>query len=225
MSSLVTQEKIIEVLQWAYDKALHGIAGTDSAVEMANEYLEHNGPLVDKVNSLIRWQNTKAGAAGFVTGLGGLATLPVAIPANLASVLFVQIRMVAAIAHMGGHDIKSDKVRTLVLSCLAGDAAMEILRDFGIQLTGKLARIAINKINGSVIKKINQAIGFRLVTKAGSTGLINLTKMVPFVGGVVGGAFDATVTNTIGHVARDIFITGEMLNDAAQTAEPVSDEG
>lgn len=225
MSSLITQEKIIEVLEWAYEKALVGVPGTNSAVEMANEYLKHEGTLVEKVNSLIRWQNTKAGAAGFVTGLGGLATLPVAIPANLASVLFVQIRMVAAIAHMGGHDIKSDKVRTLVLSCLAGDAAMEILRDFGIQLSGKLARIAINKISGSVITKINQAIGFRLVTKAGSTGLINLTKMVPFVGGMVGGAFDATVTNTIGNVARDIFITGEIVNDTAQAAESVHNEG
>lgn len=224
MSSLVTQEKIIEVLQWAYDKALAGVPGTDSAFDMANEYLGHEGTLGDRVNSLIRWQNTKAGAAGFVTGLGGLATLPVAIPANLASVLFVQIRMVAAIAHMGGHDIKSDKVRTLVLSCLAGDAAMEILRDFGIQLTGKLARIAINKISGNVIKKINQAIGFRLVTKAGSTGLINLTKMVPFLGGVVGGAFDATVTNTIGNVARNIFITGEMITEVAQATEQVGSE-
>ncbi|MCT7328741.1 EcsC family protein [Ralstonia mojiangensis] len=223
MSSLVTQEKIIEVLQWGYDKALQGVAGTDSAFAMADEYLKHQGTLVDKVNSLIRWQNTKAGAAGFVTGLGGLATLPVAIPANLASVLFVQIRMVAAIAHMGGHDIKSDKVRTLVLSCLAGDAAMEILRDFGIQLSGKLARIAINKISGSVITKINQAIGFRLVTKAGSTGLINLTKMVPFVGGVVGGAFDATVTNTIGNIARDIFITGEMISDSVSATESLED--
>ncbi|CAJ0802386.1 hypothetical protein LMG7141_04102 [Ralstonia condita] len=225
MSSLVTQERIIEVLEWAYDKALTGVPGTDSSFEMAHEYLRHEGTLVDKVNSLIRWQNTKAGAAGFVTGLGGLVTLPVAIPANLASVLFVQIRMVAAIAHMGGHDIKSDKVRTLVLSCLAGDAAMEILRDFGIQLSGKLARIAISKISGSVIKKINQAIGFRLVTKAGSTGLINLTKMVPFVGGVVGGAFDATVTNTIGNVARKIFITSEIVNDAAQTTEPAPEAG
>ncbi|SAL16426.1 EcsC protein family protein [Caballeronia sordidicola] len=217
MSDLITKEKIIEVLHWAYDKAVDGAMGTDSAKEMADEYMKEEGPLVDKVNSLIRWQNTKAGAAGFVTGLGGFATLPVAIPANLASVLYLQIRMIAAIAKMGGHDLRSDKVRTLVLACLAGDATMEILRDVGVQVGQKAVQLAINKISGAVITKINQAVGFRLVTKAGSQGVVNLTKMVPFLGGVIGGAFDATVTNMIGNAARDIFITGKIVHEVVET--------
>ena len=211
MGDLITQEKIIEALQWTYDKAVNGVMGTDSAEDMAAEYSMQDGTLVEKVDSLIRWQNTKAGAAGFVTGLGGFATMPVTIPANLASVLYVQIRMIAAIAKMGGHDLKSDKIRTLVLACLAGDGTMEILRDVGIQVGKKAAQIAINKISGAVIAKINQAVGFRLVTKAGSTGVVNLTKMVPFLGGVIGAAFDATVTNMIGNAARDIFITGKIV--------------
>ena len=211
MGDLITQEKIIEALQWTYDKAVNGVMGTDSAEELAAEYSMQDGTLVEKVDSLIRWQNTKAGAAGFVTGLGGFATMPVTIPANLASVLYVQIRMIAAIAKMGGHDLKSDKIRTLVLACLAGDGTMEILRDVGIQAGKKAAQIAINKISGAVITKINQAVGFRLVTKAGSTGVVNLTKMVPFLGGVIGAAFDATVTNMIGNAARDIFITGKIV--------------
>ncbi|RQR95179.1 EcsC family protein [Burkholderia sp. Bp8991] len=213
MGDLITQEKIIEALQWTYDKAVNGVMGTDSAEEMAAEYSMQDGTLVEKVDSLIRWQNTKAGAAGFVTGLGGFATMPVMIPANLASVLYVQIRMIAAIAKMGGHDLKNDKIRTLVLACLAGDGTMEILRDVGIQAGKKAAQIAINKISGAVITKINQAVGFRLVTKAGSTGVVNLTKMVPFLGGVIGAAFDATVTNMIGNAARDIFITGKIVEN------------
>lgn len=217
MSDLITKEKIIEVLHWTYDKAVDGVMGTDSAKEMAEEYMKEDGSLVDKVNSLIRWQNTKAGAAGFVTGLGGFTTLPVAIPANLASVLYLQIRMIAAIAKMGGHDLRSDKVRTLVLACLAGDATMEILRDVGVQIGQKAVQLAINKISGAVITKINQAIGFRLVTKAGSQGVVNLTKMVPFLGGVIGGAFDATVTNMIGNTARDIFITGKIVDEVVET--------
>ncbi|KVE59882.1 EcsC family protein [Burkholderia vietnamiensis] len=217
MGDLITKEKIIEVLHWSYDKAVGGAMGTDSANEMAAEYMKQDGTLVEKVNSLIRWQNTKAGAAGFVTGLGGFTTLPVAIPANLVSVLYLQIRMIAAIAKMGGHDLRSDKVRTLVLACLAGDATMEILRDVGVQVGKKAVQLAINKISGAVITKINQAIGFRLVTKAGSQGVVNLTKMVPFVGGVIGGAFDATVTNMIGNTARDIFITGKIIDEVVET--------
>lgn len=217
MGDLITKEKVIEVLHWAYDKAVDGAMGTDSANEMAAEYMKQDGTPVEKVNSLIRWQNTKAGAAGFVTGLGGFTTLPVAIPANLVSVLYLQIRMIAAIAKMGGHDLRSDKVRTLVLACLAGDATMEILRDVGVQVGKKAVQLAINKISGAVITKINQAIGFRLVTKAGSQGVVNLTKMVPFIGGVIGGAFDATVTNMIGNTARDIFITGKIVDEVVET--------
>jgi len=58
-----------------------------------------------------------------------------------------------------------------------------------------------------MIKSINKAVGFRLLTKAGSTGILNLTKMVPLVGGVVGGAFDGISTNIVGNTARDAFIS------------------
>ena len=180
---IISQDKIMEVLNWAYDKALTGVAGSDSSFDLADEYLKTKGTRVDQVNALIRWQNTKAGAAGFVTGLGGLATMPIAVPANLASVILIQIRMIAAI---------------------------EILRDFGILLGKKMTQIAISKISSTVITKINQTIGLRLITKTGTSGLINLSKVVPFVGGVVGGVFDATMTNTIGNIARDIFITSEF---------------
>lgn len=46
--------------------------------------------------------------------------LPVAIPANISSVLYIQLRMIAAIAIMSGHDVKDDKVRTLPTPAFAG---------------------------------------------------------------------------------------------------------
>lgn len=41
--------------------------------------------------------------------------------------------MVAAIAHMGGDDLKSDEVKTFVYACVAGNGAKDILKDSGIQ--------------------------------------------------------------------------------------------
>ena len=52
----------------------------------------------------------KCGTSGLVTGLGGLITLPVAIPANISSVMYVQMRTIACIAKMGGYDVTSDQV-------------------------------------------------------------------------------------------------------------------
>lgn len=202
----LTHGKVMQALDWAYDKAVNGVPGLDSAGEMADEYLAGNGTLEEKINSLIRWQNTKAGTSGFITGLGGILTMPVTIPANIASVMYVQIRMIAAIAKMCGQDLRSDRVRTLVYACLAGEAAKDILKDAGILVGTKLAMSAIKNISTKTITTINQRVGFRLLTKFGEKGVVNLVKIVPFVGGVVGGTVDAVTTNLIGNFARNTFI-------------------
>lgn len=206
MAKDFTESKIMQALDWAYDKAVNGVPGLDSAQEMAEDYLSGDGTLHCKTNSLIRWQISKAGTSGFLTGLGGILTMPVTIPANIASVMYVQIRMIAAIAHIGGHNLKNDKVKTLVYACLAGNAAKDILKDIGIVVGTKLTTQAIKNISGKTIIAINQKVGFRLFTKFGEKGVVNLGKAVPIVGGIIGGTVDSVATNTIGNIARDIFI-------------------
>jgi len=193
-------------LDWAYQKSLKGIPGCGSAIDLAEDYIKEGGSKIDMVNNLIRWQIAKTSTSGFLTGLGGVITLPVAIPANVSSVLYVQIRMVAAIAHIGGYDIRSDQVKTLVYVSLCGSAAKDVVKNVGIRIGTKVTQNMIRSISGAMIIKINQAVGFRLLTKTGTTGIINLGKSVPIVGGIVGGTFDGVSTNTIGNVARDMFI-------------------
>ena len=207
----LTQNSIMEALDWAYEKAVGGLPGLDSASEIADSYSKDGGSKIDQANSLIRWQNAKAGTSGFLTGLGGILIMPVTIPANLASVIYVQIRMVAAIAHLGGHDLRDDRVKTLVFACLTGNAAKEILKDVGIQVGKKFAQSAIKNISGKTLTAINQKVGFRLLTKAGEKGVINLGKTVPLLGGIVGAAFDSVTTNVIGNIARDTFIAAEEV--------------
>lgn len=206
MANELTQGKIMDALDWAYNKAVTGAPGFDSAEEMAEDYLSNDDTLREQANSLIRWQVSKAGTSGFLTGLGGLLVMPVTIPANIASVMYVQIRMIAAIAHMGGYDLKNDKVKTLVYACLAGNAAKDIFKDLGIVFATKLSTQAIKNISGKTIIAINQKVGFRLLTKFGEKGIVNIGKAVPIVGGVIGGTVDATATKLIGNVARDTFI-------------------
>ena len=202
----VTPSKMMAVLDWAYDKAVGGVTGLGSAAEMASDYTSKETDLHKCADSLIRWQNSKAGASGFVTGLGGIITLPVAIPANITSVLYVQIRMVTAIAHMGGYDLKSDQVKAMVYLCLVGTASVDILKDVGIQIGAKMTQTFIKNLSKETIKAINAKVGFRLVTKAGTTGVFNLTKMVPILGGIVGGTFDSVTTNSIGNIAKKTFL-------------------
>jgi hypothetical protein len=206
MTESVTQEYFTKALDWAYDSAVDGVPGLDSAQELTENYAAGDGSLLEKANSLIRWQIAKAATSGFLTGLGGILAMPVAIPANLASVMYVQIRMIAAIAHLGGHDLRDDKVRTLVYMCLIANAAKDIFKDAGIVVGTKVATQAIKNISRETIVGINKKAGFRLLTKFGEKGVINLGKAIPLIGGLIGGTLDAAATKAIGNVARDTFV-------------------
>lgn len=197
---------VTKTLDLIYDKALDGVPGFLSAEEMADDYLKGSDRIDDAVDKLIRWQITKASTSGFLSGLGGVLTLPVAVPANISSVMYVQLRMVAAIAHIGGYEIKSDPVKTLCYVCLCGSAANDVMKGVGIKTGTKLTEQAVKRMSFEVIKKINKAVGFRLITKFGQTGVVNLSKAIPLAGGVVGGTFDGVTTRAIGKVAKNQFI-------------------
>ena len=209
MKSAPNHSVIMQALDWAYEKALSGLPGMDSATELAHNYLKQEGSIYDKVNSLIRWQNAKAGTSGFVTGLGGLITLPVAVPANLASVLFIQMRMIAAIAYMGGHDIRSDKVKTLVFICLVGNFSKDLIQETAILAGTRLTARSIQNISEKSLLAINKRVGFRLMSTYSSKGAVNLGKLVPLVGGIIGGTIDSLATNLIGNVALKTFISSK----------------
>ena len=89
---------------------------------------------------------------------------------------------------------------------MCGKAAGDVVKNTGISLGTKLTEQAIKKVAGKTLKNINKKMGFRLVTKFGEKGIINLGKMVPIAGGVVGGTFDAASTYVIGKIARTTFI-------------------
>lgn len=185
---------ITNLLDWAYNKAIVGFTGLDSAYDLANSYMNQKGSLDQRVNSLIKWQVAKAATSGFVMGLGGVMSMPVTVPANVASVIYMQIRMIAAIAYMGGHDIKSDKVKSMIYICMVGNSAKELLKDVGVK-TGE-----------KVMTKILEKVSTKLLSKIGEQGVSTLGKAIPVFGGVVGGSFDAVSTNIVGRVAKKTFI-------------------
>jgi hypothetical protein len=194
------------------DKAIGGARPLCSAEDLAMQYqIDTSYPDdEERIESLINWETSKNFTSGFITGLGGAITLPVAIPGALGASWIIQARMAAAIAIIAGHDIKSDKVRTFVLISLLGNAGKDILKDVGIKVGNGLAKSALEKIPGKVLIEINKRVGFRLVTKAGEKGAVNLIKMVPFAGGVVAGAFDAGACRFVGKTAKNLFLSSKV---------------
>ena len=200
------EREMMNLLDSCYEKALEGVLpGERTVVELAEDYLAKSSSREKAIDNLIGYQTVLCGTNGFITGLGGLLVLPVAIPANVAGVIYVQLRMIAAIAHINGYDIYSDQVRTIAYACLTGSSAANILKNVGIKISEKMAVNALKKVPGAILRKINQQVGFRLVTKFGQKGLVNVVKMMPLVGGVVGGVFDTGMTLTIGNIAKKVF--------------------
>lgn len=203
---IFTQEQMSEILKTAYEKAIDGIPGLKTAAEVAEEYLEKYPTKELAIKRLVNTQIAKCSTSGFLTGLGGLVSLPVAIPANIGSVLYVQLRMIASIAYMGGYNPTDDEVQTLAYICLANKGVTELIEPLGVKIGEKLAENTIKKIPGTVLTKINQAVSFKLFTKFGEKGAINLGKMVPGVGGIVGAGFDYATTRAIAKRAYKTFI-------------------
>ena len=208
--SLITQEQMMEVLNKCYNSAMNGLPGSKPCDVLARDYLDKYKSPTLAAKKLIDAQVAKCTTSGFVTSLGGLITLPVAIPANITSVLYVQMRMIGALAMIGGYDLKNDEVQTMVYLCLVKSSVSDVCKSAGVQVANKMTIAMLKKLPGTVLTKINQKVGFRLLTKFGEKGVVNLVKLVPIAGGVVGGGVDFVGTKLIADKAYKAFLLNEI---------------
>lgn len=217
------ESNAIKLINWLTEKAISGIHPLSSAEDLATEYLIDQSYPDDeeRIESLINWETTKNFTTGFITGLGGLITLPITIPSAFGASWLIQARMAAAIAKISGHDIYSDRVKTFVIACLAGDALKDIAKSTGIHIGKGLSKSLISKIPGRVLIEINKKVGFRLLTKAGEKGAINLIKGIPLVGGAVGGTFDAIACRIVGKNAKRLFYKSPKKSKIASRKKKV----
>lgn len=208
---LATQEDIMKMLDACYEKCLNGIPKVSPRVEdLANDYLSKHKTKEEACKAMIKNQIAKCTTSGFITGFGGLVTLPVSIPANVSSVIYVQMRMIACIAYMSGYELDCDQTQTFIYACLAGVSVNQLVKSVGIKFGIKFANNMIKKIPAKILTKINQRVGFRFLTKFGTKGLVNLGKLVPGVGAVIGGGLDFAETKIISKRAYKWFMESDF---------------
>ena len=199
MAKLITQADVMKMLDTCYDKALHGINKVSPPIEQfANEYVRKAKDPQKAAKIMLKNQIAKCTTSGFITGFGGVVTLPVSIPANIGSVLYVQIRMIACTAYLAGYDLNADQVQTFIYACLAGVSVNGVVKNAGIKVGVKVAEKAIQKIP------------VRFITKMGEKGIVNLGKMIPGVGAVINGGLDFAETKIIADRAYKMFFEGDF---------------
>lgn len=204
---MADENRALTLVKWVSNQAINGVRPLSSAHDLADEYLLDDGYQSNhsRVEALINGGTGKNFTSGFLTGLGGLLVLPIALPAAFAASWVIQARMAAAIARIYGHDIHSDRVRTFIMVSLVGDSIKDVVKASGIAITRGFGKSLLEKIPGRVLIDINKRVGFRLLTKAGEKGAVNLVKGIPFFGGLIGGTFDAAACRIVGHNARKLF--------------------
>jgi hypothetical protein len=174
-----------------------------SAQEVAEDYRQRVRAVgfARAVDELIEDQARWNAGTGFLTGLGGFSLLPVQLTAAATATWVIQTRLVGAIAHLNGFDLEHEAVRTQILLTLVGEEAGEVLKQVGVKASQQFAQAQLRRLPSALLTAINRAVGFQLVTKFGERGVVNLHRVIPVVGGLVGGGIDYVMTRRLGEFA------------------------
>lgn len=184
------------------DYGFDGVGPLDSVEKVVAEYSKKYPDPEKAITKVIRAHFRLVASGGFVTGVGGLFTLPVAIPANIIEFYVLATRMVGSIAQLRGYDVRRPEVRTAVLLTLVGADSTELLNKAGVPTSGRLAQIAAKQLPDAAMMVINKGVGFRVATQFGTRTLSRFTRGVPIAGGVIGAGLDSFMLDKIADNAK-----------------------
>ena len=196
-------DKIAGVLREALSRAINGTGPLPGAAPSAEKQLaEKNGDVDAGVSEVIELHVRYAGAQGFVTNLGGLVTMAVALPANITGLAMIQCRMVAGIAHLRGYDLDDPRVRNAILVTMLGEEEVNRLVRKR-KLPGPPMALATAPAHDPDLDRIvSSHVASELITKvAGKRLATTIGRRVPVVGGLVGLSADAYSTWKVGRYA------------------------
>ncbi|MBR7744400.1 EcsC family protein [Phycicoccus sp. BSK3Z-2] len=198
----------VRVVDQILDVGIDGKGWFSPAAEIADAALRRSGGDVEKAVDAVVSQHVRLAAAeGFVTGLGGFVTLPVALPANVVAFYALVTRMTAAIARLRGHDIHLPQIRAAVLLTLVGADADDLLRKARIAAPagGRLVNLAAQRLPGPAAMVVKKGVFFRLVAGSTKGVLSRFGRGVPFVGGAIGAGIDVVLLRRVAVDAKREF--------------------
>ena len=187
----------------ALQRAITGVGPLPAAAAAADKQLhEQKGDVEKAVHEVIENHVRYAGAQGFATNLGGLVTMAVTAPANIAGLALIQCRMVAGIAHLRGYDLDDARVRNALLVTILGeDTVSSLLKKH--RLPGPPMALATAPVHDdSLDTTISNEVAADLISRVAGKRLATVVgRRVPVVGGLVGAGTDGYVTWQIGRYA------------------------
>ncbi|MEM1054139.1 MAG: EcsC family protein [Bacteroidota bacterium] len=215
------------VLDRLYPRAIEGLPGLGTPAEFAATYYSDDDSPRERGEKLVRAHIALSSATGFASGLGGWATLPLTLPANLGGVALIQIHMAASVAALAGKNPSDDLTRSRVMECLIGaspnpeegpvrNAEQETWDRVGL----KLAEKGLN----TAISLVGTAASWGAKTAATSLAKRRLLRGIPLVGGFIGALSDGFTTRQVARNALDMFLDDGGIREPADFP-PASGDG
>lgn len=181
------------LLRKIYTRSLNGWPLLGSPVTLARQM---KGESQDETaKSIIGFYTLLCGGTGFVFGLPGYTAMPVTVPANIGSVVVLQLHMTAALASAYGHDLNDEETQERCIRCVlenndqvsADDDAWKISKRVGVKLAER---------------------GLRYLSEQATRVVANVRRprSLPLVGGVFGGISDGYSTRKVARAAQQVFL-------------------
>jgi uncharacterized protein (DUF697 family) len=214
VASMMSPQVAGGALRRVLELAIDGYGRLPGAKSVAARQLQRNGGSVDgAIASIIDSHVRLASAQGFVTNIGGVAAMPVTVPANLAGMAVVQVRMVAAIAHLRGYDLDDNRVRTALVMCLLGGEQVAKHITEGTLPTSPMAVATAPMFDPELDRQVAEEVVGDLVARIGGKNMALLvTKRVPLLGGGIGAVMDGVATHQIGRYAKSELLRRRSLS-------------
>ncbi len=200
-----TSRTSIALVRMVVDRGIDGIGPLDSANDRVAQALRENPDPSRALEAIVKSHVKLAAAGGFLTGVGGLITMPVALPANVAGFYLLAARMAGATAQLRGYDINDHATRTALMLTLLGADADDVLRKVGVVGGGTMSSIALNRVPQAAAMVINKGVGFRVATRLGTRALGRLGRAVPLAGGVIGAGLDTYLMRQLANQVKEEF--------------------
>ena len=195
-----------------------GIQGAGSflgARAFAARRLADRGDREAAIDAVIAAHVGLASAQGFVTSVGGLITLPVGLPANIAGMAAVGARMVASVAHLRGYDLDDARVRSALTLMLLGEDEVRHLVANGKFPTSPLAVATAPVYDADLERAISERVMGGLAARLGGKhAAVVIVRRIPLIGGGVGAAVDGWVTYGLGAYAKREFVARQQLTSS-----------
>lgn len=187
----------------ALHRAVHGVGPLPPAAVGAERKLAECDGDVDRAISQVIEQHVRlAGAQGFATNIGGLTLAAVTVPANIAGLAMIQCRMVAAIAHLRGYDIKDPRMRNAILGCVLGEDDVKRLIKKKLIPAPPMAIATAPAYDPHLDRLMAAEVTSELLTRVAGKRTANmLARRVPIMGGFIGAGTDGYATWQIGRYA------------------------